>query len=457
MVNLYPEIVPEGGKEPGFLSRCPGLLLKVEAGEGPIRGMIRIENYIYVASGLNFYCISSTYAEGGNPPELLGTITGTGPVSLAHNGAQIFIACNPDGFIFNVNTGVFTEITDEDFPGAVTVGYLDGYFVFNEPDSQRFWVTSLLDGLAIDPLEFTSAEGNPDNISALAVDHREVWVFGENSIEVFYNSGALDFPLSRIQGAFLEVGCLAPHSIAKMDNSLFWLGADARGVGTVYRADGYSARRVSDHSIESTIQTFQDISLGSAYTYQQDGHSFYVLTFPVTGRTLVYDAATMLWHERAAFSEGQLQQHRGSCQILFNNLVHIGDYENGNIYAFDLNLYADNTSPQKWLRTWRALPTGANTLKRLIHHQLQLDCEAGPGLNSGQGTDPQVMLRWSDDGGHTWSNEHWRSLGKIGETRHRVIWRRLGSSRDRIYEISGTDPNRITILGAELQATEALT
>jgi hypothetical protein len=140
----------------------------------------------------------------------------------------------------------------------------------------------------------------------------------------------------------------------------------------------------------------------------------------------------------------------------FNNKIVVGDYQNGNIYAFDMNTYADNGDLQKWLRSWRALPTGQNTLRRTTQHSLQLDCESGVGLNSDQGSDPQVMLRWSDDGGHTWSNEHWKTMGAIGEFGRRVLWRRLGMTmkiRDRVYEVSGTDPVKLVILGAELIAS----
>jgi len=168
---------------------------------------------------------------------------------------------------------------------------------------------------------------------------------------------------------------------------------------------------------------------------------------------LGYDAATQAWHERAGFSNGDFTRHRSNCQMAFNNKVVVGDFENGNIYAFDLDDFSDNGSIQKWLRSWRALPTGQNNLKRTTQHSLQLDCESGVGLNLGQGSDPQVMLRFSDDGGHTWSNEHWKSMGKIGEYYKRVIWRRLGMTtklRDRVYEVSATDPVKIAIMGAEL-------
>ena len=600
MVNLFPEIVPEAGKEPAFLQRCPGLRLVATVGQGPIRGMWKFGDFLYVASGGKLYRVDGNFAATE-----LGLINGSGPVSMSDNGTQLFVACNPDAFIYNSSTGVFGQITDPDFPGAVTVGYLDGYFVFNEPNSQRFWVTSLNDGTAIDPLDFASAEGNPDDVVSLMVDHREVWLFGNNTVEVWYNAGLADFPLARIDGAFMETGCLAPYSVAKLDNSVFWLGSDARGNGIVYRNQGYNAQRVSTHAIEWQIQQYNVLNDAIGYSYQQDGHSFYVLTFPTAQATWVFDVSTGAWHERAFWDGVRFRRHRSNCQANFAGQVVVGDWEDGRIYAFDLNVYQDDEDTQRWLRSWRALPTGQNNLKRTAHHMLQLDCESGTidnytlkkelldigspftsttgwatnpfnasiSLSAGRirvanvsGTtriyanyvlqttpnvpvtvgfrfvlapntssnsngglrigstldggqyrdvlvlasptdqvdsgnlqvtfvpltsqtnftfytdsfslsdpateiyilylnayetpyfqaDPRVMLRWSDDGGHTWSNEHWASTGKIGEYGKRVIWRRLGMTtklRDRVYEISGTDPVKIAIMGAELSAT----
>lgn len=448
MVNLFAEGIPEGGKEAAFLNRAPGLRLLATVGDGPIRGLWRMGNYGYVVSGKELYRLNADWTS-----LYIGNLSGTGPVSIADNGTQMFIACNGPSFIYNSTTEEFAQIADTDFPGAVTVGYLDGYFVFNEPQSQRVWVTSLLDGTAIDPLEFASAEGSPDQLVAAIVDHREAWLFGTNSIEVWYDAGSADFPLQRIQGAFNEIGLAAAYSVAKLDNGLFWLGADSRGQGIVYRSNGYTGKRISTHAVEWQIQQYGDISDAIGYTYQQDGHAFYVLVFPSEDTTWVYDVSTELWHERAGFHEGQFVRHRGNCQMAYNGEVVIGDFENSNVYAFDLNVYADNGSIQRWLRSWRALPTGKNDLNRTAQHTLQLDCETGVGLNTGQGSDPQVMLRWSDDGGHTWSNEHWSSMGKIGRYGYRTFWRRLGMTmkiRDRVYEVSGTDPVKITIMGAQL-------
>jgi hypothetical protein len=452
MVNLFPEVIPEGGKEAAFLSRCPGLEYLQTVGTGPIRGLWAHQTNgtdFYVVSGVQVFKLSSLTGT----PTLLGTVSGTGPVSIADNGTQIFFACNGPSYIYNEVTNVFQQITDPDFPGALTVGYLDGYFVFTEPDSQRVWVTSIFEGTQIDALDFASAEGSPDGLVGLIVDHREAWLFGTDSVEVWYDAGLADFPLARIQGAFNEIGCVATFSIAKLDNGLFWLGTDARGQGIVYRANGYTGTRVSTHAVEYAIAQYGNLADAIAYTYQQEGHAFYVLTFPTGNATWVYDVATGAWHERAGWDNGAFMRHRSNCQCNFGGNIVVGDYENGNIYRFNLDVFADNGGIQKWLRSWRALPTGQNDLKRTAHHSLQLDCQSGVGLNSGQGSDPQVMLRWSDDGGHTWSNEHWSPMGKIGQYFHRVFWRRLGMTmklRDRVYEVSGTDPVKIAIVGAEL-------
>jgi len=451
MVNLFPEATPQAGKTAGFLNRAPGLRLLETLGTGPIRGLWSPDPnglYAYVISGNAFYRIDTSYNA-----EVYGYVSGTGQVSMAYNGTQLFIASNPDGYIFNMTTLIFAPITDVDFPGAVTVGYLDGYFVFNEPNSQRVWTTVLLDGSSVDPLDFASAEGSPDGLVSLIIDHREAWLFGTNSVEVWYDAANAGFPLTRIQGAYNEIGCVAAYSVAKLDNGVFWLGGDARGEGIVYRTNGYTGQRVSTHAIEWQIQQYGDISDAIGYTYQQDGHAFYVLIFPSAGATWVYDVATDNWHERAAWVNGEYTRHRSNCQMAFNHQVIVGDYNDGRVYAFDLETYSDEDQPQRWLRSWRALPQDQNTLVRTAQHSLQLDAETGVGLNSGQGDAPEAMLRWSDDGGHTWSNEHWSSMGAIGAYGTRTFWRRLGMTnklRDRVYEVSGTDPVKIAIVGANL-------
>ena len=463
MVNMFPEATTDGGKTAGFLNRTPGLEFLQTVGTGPIRAL-----WAHQTNGTDFYVVSGTevYKLTGltATPVKIGDVSGTGPVSIADNGAVLFFACNGPSYTYYEPTNEFNQITDINFPGAVTVAYIDNMFVFNEPNSQRIWSVDTINPasaeyiypLVFDPLFFSSADGSPDGVVAIAVDHREMWVFGTDSVEVWYDAGLANFPLTRIQGAFNEIGCVAAYSIAKLDNALFWLGTDARGQGIVYKNNGYTGIRISTHAIEYAIAQYGNIADALAYTYQQEGHAFYVLTFPSANATWVYDVATQAWHERAGFDSGEFMRHRSNCQCNFGGNIVVGDFENGNIYKFNLDVYADNGGVQKWLRSWRALPTGANNLKRTSQHSLQLDAESGVGLNLGQGSIPEAMLRWSDDGGHTWSNEHWREMGAIGQYGYRTIWRRLGMTlklRDRVYEVSGTDPVKISIMGAELFVT----
>ena len=460
MVNMFPEATPDGGKTAGFLNRTPGLEFLQTVGNGPIRAL-----WAHQTNGEDFYVVSGTevYKLTGltSTPVKIGDVSGTGPVSIADNGAVLFFACNGPSYTYYEPTGEFDQITDVNFPGAVTVGYLDTQFIFNEPNSQRLWAVDTVNPangdyiypLVFDPLFFSSADGSPDGVVAINCDHRQLWVFGTDSTEVWYNAGLANFPLTPIQGAFNEIGCVAAFSVAKLDNTLFWLGTDARGQGIVYKANGYTGQRVSTHAIEYAIAQYGNLADALAYTYQQEGHAFYVLTFPSANATWVYDVATKAWHERAGFDNGEFTRHRSNCQCNFGGNIVVGDFENANIYKFNLDVYADNGGVQKWLRSWRALPSGQNNLKRTAQHSLQLNCETGVGLNSGQGSTPEAMLRWSDDGGHTWSNEHWKEMGAIGQYGYRTIWRRLGMTqkiRDRVYEVSGTDPVKIAVMGAEL-------
>ena len=530
MVNMFPEATTDGGKTAGFLNRTPGLEFLQTVGTGPIRAL-----WAHQTSGADFYVVSGTevfkLTSMTATPIKLGDVSGTGPVSIADNGAVLFFACNGPSYTYYEPTGAFDQITDPNFAGAVTVAYINTLFVFNEPNSQNLWSVvsqNVITGdyiypLVFDALTVASADGSPDGVVAINVDHRQLWVFGTDSTEVWYDAGLTGFPLTPIQGAFNEIGCVAAYSVAKLDNTLFWLGTDARGQGIVYKANGYAGVRVSTHAIEYAIAQYGDLSNALAYTYQQEGHAFYVLTFPSANATWVYDVATQAWHERAGFDNGKFMRHRSNCQCNFGGNTIVGDFENGNIYKFNLDIYADNGGIQKWLRSWRALPTGANNLKRTSQHSLQLDAETGVGLNlypaydsenitteaglnlvaqyvqtylatqsgdiltteagdgfeplgqydlsdtdingyelvttaypAAPGYSPEAMLRWSDDGGHTWSNEHWAQMGNIGQYGYRTIWRRLGMTlklRDRVYEVSGTDPVKIAIMGAELFVT----
>lgn len=352
---------------------------------------------------------------------------------------------NPGDF----NFGSLDAFGYGDVKTATDIVWADGSFIVNEGGTNRFFVSDL-QTFHINALSFSSSEGNPDIVLALVINHRDLWVFNEKTIEVYYNTGNADFPYERVGGGFLEIGLAAKRSVAKLDGTLFWLGNSEFGNGVVYAASGLAPRRISTHAVEQAIQKYADISSATAFAYQKDGHGFYVLNFDEA--TWVYDIATGLWHERAFTSGGDLERHRAEHHAFSKEYgAHIvGDYENGNIYILDENYYFDDETEITRLRTFPHV--SADNLSRLFCSRLQIDMETGVGLISGPGSDPQVMLDWSDDGGHTWSDESWTSaggqVGGIGEYKTRVIWRRLGSFRDRVFRMKITDPVPVTLIDA---------
>lgn len=446
-VNLYPEMNEMGaGKEMEVASlvSTPGLLLKRTVGAGPIRASYAASNGQYfVVSGNKLYRLSSTMIETE-----IGTLaSNNGSVGIADNGIELVIVDGPNGYFHVLGSGLLTQIVDEDWMGATQVVFQDGYFIFLKPGSQQFYISEL-SGVEIDALDIASSEAQPDSLVAILSDHRDLWLFGETTTEVFFNSGAADFPFERIQGAYIEHGCAAAFSVAKMNNTVFWLGRDDMGAGVVYQARGYQPERISTHAIELAIQGYLNIADAKAWTYQQSGHWFYVLNFSSANTTWVYDSTTGLWHERTYTNLGVSERHRADNHAYAYGKHLVGDYANGNIYELSSTTYSDNGAAI--VRT-RISPHLTSELKRVFFNSFQLDIETGIGLDGlGQGIDPKIMLCFSDDGGHSWSNEQWRSAGKIGERKVRAIWRRLGQSRDRVFKVSISDPVKVTFIGADL-------
>lgn len=440
-VNLYPEVSGSGSSlSVAMLLGTPGLSTWGTFGAGPIRGIIRFSpSVLIVVSGGQAYSVTTA----GVATLLTGSIiNATTPVSMASNGNIIMMTTGgTDGYFINPAAGTVAAIIDPDFISGGEVGFVDGYFVWNVPNTGQFQYSQLY-GPMIDPLDFATAEGSPDNLVSSIINYRELWLFGETSTEVWYNQGDTDNVFARIQGAFLEVGCAAANSVAKMDNTVFWLGADDRGQGIVYRATGYTPQRTSTHAIEYAIAQYSRIDDAIAYTYQQEGHAFYVLTFPTGNATWVYDAATDLWHERAyRTDDGELNRHRSNCQATFAGLTLVGDWETGAVYSMALDTFTDAGATIPRIRAAPYVTNDDDTY--ITFDALQVDMETG--------VTGVAVLQWSDDDGKTWSNELQVDLGALGET-VRVRWRRLGKSRARIFRVTITDSVRVALVGASIIA-----
>jgi hypothetical protein len=449
-INLYP-ILSESGtsKSVAALIKTPGLSLFATAPGGPIRGGISS------TSGRAFLVSAQYFVEmnaDGSTTTWGQLNTQSSRVSVAENNTQIMVVDGQNGWIFTKATNAWAQITDVNFPKTSFVTHQDGYFIIVEDGTQNFWISGIADGFSWGALDFTSVESSPDNLVATFSDHGNLWCFGNRSTEVYQNTGDARFPFERIPGAIIQKGCKAPHTIQKFDDSIAWLGTDEQGQGVVWQAYGYQAKRISTAAIEKQIKKVRNFSSAYAFVYHEEGHLFYCLQIPGLETTLCYDAGTGMWHERS-FKNAETNSrelHRASCFVFFNDRNYVGDRVNGKIYEMGLAFFDDAGDEQVWERI---SPHQQNEKELISYSCFELDLEVGRGLVTGQGSDPKIFLKYSDDGGRTWSSELWRSLGKIGHFFTRCAWRQLGQARDRVFWVSGSDPVFVQINGAYVNGT----
>lgn len=430
LLNLYVERLPADSKAPVILYGTPGTARFSLLPTYPILGLHVMDEALYAVTPSKLYAV----ARNGSYTEL-GDVDLSGNVSMATNGMSLVMVDGAKGFAYHKEDGL-EELEGDGWYPANTVAYQDGYFLFNRAGTGQFFVSELL-STEFDPLKYATAEGAPDDTVAVLCDHREAWLFGEHTVEVWWNSGNPDFPFERRSGAFIEKGIAAPHSAKKMDNAVFWLADD----GIVYRANGYTPQRMSSHAMEYDIGRGR-LDDAFAYTYIEEGHAFYVITFPTQKKTWCFDVATGEWHERSHIEWGR---HHSNCYAFCYDQHLVGDFQNGLIYMLDMAAYSDVGDEIQRVAISPPIGDGVN---RFIMHGFELDMDSGVGLPNGQGSDPQAMLQWSDDGQETWSNEHWTTIGKIGRYLTRVNWRRLGMFRRRHMKLTVTDPVPVVIKGA---------
>ena len=380
--------------------------------------------------------------------------------------------------------------TDGAFQGATVVDIVDNYFVYNDPNTQKWAATNILSPITYG-LSFASKFTGPDNLVSLVCDHGQVYLLGEKTSEVWADTGTFPFPFQRIPGSSSEHGISSPFSVSRVGNSFAYLAKNNRGQAEIVMMNGYFPQRISTHAVENTLVD-QYINDAVAYTYQLEGHEVYVISFPTLDLTWAYDSTTQLWHKWLWVDNNNVyHRHRSICAAFFQGLVLVGDWENGQIYQLDPLNYTDNGGT---IRRVRRAPHLVSDLQRQYFDELQIQFQPGVGttglsnqegqfaldplvirpgevliitpfeeLTIGQNaninaltvtTNPQAMLRWSNDGGSTWSNEHWSNIGQLGKYQNRIIWRRLGWSRDRIFEVVVTDPIKAVIVSANLKASE---
>lgn len=402
------------------------------AGTGVIHGLHAALDSLFVVSGSKAYEVNSS----GVATEL-GIVGAVGNLDIDSNGSAVVFVNEPNAYVWDGTT--FSQITDSDFTsrGAADVEFVDNWMLFREPNTGRMFGADLGSATSFDALNFVTAEGFPDDLVGMKVDHRQVFLFGSQTIELWENTGVAGFPFERAINGLIEIGCLNGRTVCKQDNSVFWLANDY----TVRRLEGMIPQRVSNHAVEQSIVA-ATISSARAYAYSQDGHLFYVLTFPEF--TWVFDATTGQWHQRQTY--GQNFWIAASHAQAYGREI-VGDLTSNKLGYIDPLTYTDwdQTVRVEW--TYQPVYAEANLA---FHDRLEIVLETGVGLTTGQGSDPQMMLSYSNDGGKTWTALPNKSIGPIGRYDTRVIWNRLGSSRQRVYRAAVSDPIPIAITDTQV-------
>lgn len=431
LVNVYPR-KSTGGKYPFNLINTPGLAFFLELPTSPVKGLHVNKGRAFAVTPTKFYEIF----DNGKYKEL-GDVNLTGRVVMEDNGFQVVMVDGNKGYYWDAETNLVSEITAPGFYPSSSVTYQDGYFIFVRNGTGQYFISDLL-SVIFDPNNFATAEGQPDPLVACLSDHREVFLFGTETIQIVYNSGAADFPFETNQGAFIEKGCGAKHTVAKQNNTIYFVGSDLM----VYQLNGYTPVRISSHAVEKTLKGV-DLSDAFAYTYQDEGHLFYMLTIPSRDLTWCFDISTGAWHIRQSYQFGR---HQSNNSIFFDSKTLVGDFQNGRIYQMASNYYTDDGEPV--IREF-VLPTVNQGREFLTIDSLEFDMGSGVGLTLGQGDNPELRVYFSKDDGKTYSeNFKVGKIGKKGNYLSRAKVNRFGCARQFTFKVEISDPIPIDIGGA---------
>jgi len=440
-INLYPEIETAGARSRVVMYGTPGLelLVRLEIGQD-VRGMcFGSDGNIYAVCGTSVYKVVPSTGVVTN----LGTVPAGSYVQMATNLTQVIIVggFTASWYVITLSTGVLSVVTGGGYPSPETVSFLDGYFILNNKGTGQFFITGINDATSFDILDFATAESNPDSILNAFVDHRELWLFGGLSVEVWYNSASsTGFPFERRLDAILEVGCAAKYSVTKIDNTVYWLSNQF----TVVRANGYSPEIISTTALSNEISGYSVKEDAIAYGYYERGHAFYVLTFPSEDKTWVFDASTGEWHKRESVGMGR---HLSSCLAFDGKTNYVGSINDGAIYKMS---EAYGSEDGRKINREMTTPYIHDREIRLKMKSLRLVMQVGVGDNGSdpEDNDPKFSLSYSDDGGNNWSYPQTVSLGKIGEFSTEVEFRRLGLFRFRLFKVQANTSRPVVFIKA---------
>lgn len=424
-----------------------GLKPKYTIGSLPLRAFQGTQSALY-AVALNQFLIINGYT---------GIITSTGSIvsvagnaTISYSPTQVMLVDGNAGYIYTPSTASFTQIASFPAIAAQTCTFISSFFVAEQPGTNVFWVSNANDGTMWNALAFASAASDSDNI--LAVDNLSgnLLIFMQQGMEFWQNTGQFPEPFQPILSAANQFGLAAIFSRGHVDNSIIFLAQTPEGgVQFVQVYEAYATRIISDPDIDSIISSFTVVSDAVALVYQIDAHKFYQCTFPTANRSFLYDCSTGQWSQ--VQTGVATARHQGNFATYFAGNTLVSDYASNQIYTMDTATYTDNGMTILREIITRHILSNFNRIRPSL---LYLDMETGVGLQTGQGSNPQIMLEYSKDNGRIWSGERWGSLGLVGQYMARVIWRRFGSTRDATFRIRMTDPVKFVITEGAMKIAE---
>lgn len=444
VMNFYPEIVQAQGTKPPYplvYRGTPGTKVYATAGTGPVRDIYEQNGRSFCISGTGMYEIN---ADGTTT--LLGAVaTNQIPAKLAGNGTggnQIMAVTGGLGYIYNTSTNVFAQITDSDFPAnAQTCDFSDGYFLVLALNTRTVYFSASFNGLSWDGGDLFQKSQSADNIKTVVVNQKLVWLIGNDKTEVWRNTGDSLVPFAPIQGVLIEHGMDSFGSAVKTNDAIAWMGGDKDGKCQAWLVDTpFRPIRFSTHGLERVWNSYGRTDDAYSWSYQDNGHSFYNTTFPTPKKTWTYDFSSGLWHQRGYLNPatGDQDAHVGRCHAFAHDRHLVGSRIDGSIYDMsEDNLYDLDTKPVR--RVIRAPHITANG-REITINRLSLRCNTGVANATGQGSDPQIAMKYSIDGGMTFSEELFGGSGKVGKYESEVGWNCLGQGGDWVIEMATSEP-----------------
>jgi len=367
------------------------------------------------------------------------TITGDGAL-LGH----LFITSGGKGYVFDLTTNVLTEIPEL---VATQGGWVDGYFLAFDIVNGQVRFSSLQNVLSWPGSNVIARTIGADPWRSMVITpYAQVQLIGSQTGEAWFNEGTGNTPFAPDRSGSVPFGCGATFSTAVVGDAIMWLGKTPDGGFQVMRAKGYQPVRVSTHAMEHEGASYPrlDDAIGQCYTEQ--GHTFYLLTFPTAGVTWCYDESApegRRWHKRGTWiSElGAYKYWRPVFHCFAFNKHLMADRETSAVYHLSNRFPKDVDN--RVIRRLRRSPTAQVENQLIVYHWFELLLETGIGQDlSPHGPPPTVMMRLSKDGGRTWGDERHAAAGSLGFYQTRVYWSRVTQARQLVIEVTVSDPIR---------------